>query len=205
MFNAGKENDEESVEILEEVPNEMIDLWHEIILLENRLVIQGMNILNVQLKLNKVEAHVSHDKEESILELKEDELITRINQGDERKLLDVVKREEKCYARNDGQHSDFLLVRIQAEIELLKRIENIERRMSQAIVEAEIDASIHIYDMIAGIQKTMSKYVVAVKDLEDNKEQKRDIAEGDFFKYIQEVWVAPMFGTTSTTISRTKA
>jgi hypothetical protein len=37
MFNAGKENDEESVEILEEIPNELEDLWHELSLLENRL------------------------------------------------------------------------------------------------------------------------------------------------------------------------
>jgi hypothetical protein len=29
-----------------------------------------------------------------------------------------------------------------------------------------------------------------------NKEQKRDIAEGDIFKDIQEVWVATISGTT---------
>jgi len=104
-------------------------------------------------------------------------------------------------------------VRIQVEIELMKKIANIDRRMSQAVVEAEADASIHINDMTAGVQRTVSKYVAAIRDLEEisffevkiaNKEQKRDIAEGYIFKDIQEVREATMFGITSTTISREK-
>ena len=93
----------------------MVDLWHELSLLENKLARKRMNILNVQLILGEGEANVSHDKEESVLELKEVELITKISQGAERQLLDVVKREE-CYDRNDGHHSDVVLVRIQVEI-----------------------------------------------------------------------------------------
>ena len=57
----------------------MVYLWHELSLLENKLASQRMGILNVQLKLDKGEADVSHDKEESVLELKEVELVTKIN------------------------------------------------------------------------------------------------------------------------------
>jgi len=38
IINAEEENDEESAKILEGIPNELVDLWHELILLENRLV-----------------------------------------------------------------------------------------------------------------------------------------------------------------------
>lgn len=37
IINAEEENDEERVELLEEITNEMEDLWHELSLLENRL------------------------------------------------------------------------------------------------------------------------------------------------------------------------
>ena len=39
----------------------MVDLWHELSLLENKLASQRMNILNVQLKFDEGEANVSHD------------------------------------------------------------------------------------------------------------------------------------------------
>ena len=152
--------------------------------------------------MDEDEADVSHAKEELILELKDN------CQGTERQLLDVVKKEEKCYAVNNRQHSDVVLVRIQVEIELMKGIANIDKRMSQTVVEVEEDDNIHINDKTAGIQRTVSKYVPTVRDLEDNllfeskiadKEKKRDIAEGDIFKDIQKVWVAAI----STEISRT--
>ena len=62
---------------------------------------------------------MSHAKEELILEMKDN------CQGTERQLLDVVKKEERCYAGNNGQHSDVVIVRIQVEIELMKKIANI--------------------------------------------------------------------------------
>jgi hypothetical protein len=43
---------------------------------------------------------VSHDKGESVLELKEVELTVRISQGDERQSLEVVREEEKSYVGN---------------------------------------------------------------------------------------------------------
>jgi hypothetical protein len=64
MFNAGKENDEESVEILEEIPNELADLWHELSLLENRLAKQRMSTQTVKLELCGDEGIVINDKSE---------------------------------------------------------------------------------------------------------------------------------------------
>ena len=61
-INAEEENDEESVELLEDVLNEMIDLWHELILLENRLAKQKMNIQIVKLELSGDEEIVINDK-----------------------------------------------------------------------------------------------------------------------------------------------
>ena len=61
-INAKEENDEESVELLEEVPNEMTNLWHQLILLENRLAKQKMNIHIVKLELSGDEEIVINDK-----------------------------------------------------------------------------------------------------------------------------------------------
>lgn len=44
IINVEEENDEEIVELLEGIPNELADLWHELIILENRLVKHKMNI-----------------------------------------------------------------------------------------------------------------------------------------------------------------
>jgi len=55
IINAEEENDEESAELLEEIPNEMADLWHEISLLENRLAKQRMNIQIAKLELSGYE------------------------------------------------------------------------------------------------------------------------------------------------------
>ena len=43
-INVEEENDEESVEFLEQIPSEMADLWHELSLLEKRLENQRMSI-----------------------------------------------------------------------------------------------------------------------------------------------------------------
>jgi len=96
-----EEDSEDCIEFLEEISSEMADFWHELSLLENRLANQRMKILIVQLKLDEGEADVSHAKEESVLELKEAELITRISQGAEGQLWSVVKKEEECYAGNE--------------------------------------------------------------------------------------------------------
>ena len=50
------------IEILEGIPNELEDLWHELILLENRLVKQKMNIQIVKLELSGYEEIVIIDK-----------------------------------------------------------------------------------------------------------------------------------------------
>ena len=44
IFNAKEENDEDCVELLGEVPKEMIALWHEVNLLEQRLEKQKVGI-----------------------------------------------------------------------------------------------------------------------------------------------------------------
>ena len=50
---------------------------------------------------------MSHDKRESVLELKEVELVTKISQGDERKLWNVIKKqEEESYTEVNDQHTD---------------------------------------------------------------------------------------------------
>ena len=99
----------------------MVDLWHELSLLENKLASQRMNILNVQLKLDEGEANVSHDKEESVLELKEDELVTKISQGDERNLWNVVKKEEEeSYVEVNDQHTEEMFEMSQVISEWLK-------------------------------------------------------------------------------------
>ena len=115
-----KEGDsEDCIEILKKVSSEMENLWHELSLLENRLASQRMNILNVQLKLDKGEAGMSFAKEESILELKKAKLTTRISQGGEGQSLRFVKEEEERYVGIDEQHSDEVFERNKVESELL--------------------------------------------------------------------------------------
>jgi hypothetical protein len=66
--NQGKEGwltinvEEESVELLEEIPNELADLWYELSLLEDRLAKQKLNIQIVKLELSKDEEIVINDK-----------------------------------------------------------------------------------------------------------------------------------------------
>jgi hypothetical protein len=80
---------------------------------------------------------MSQTKEDSVLDWK------RLNW-----LLDSVKKlKDNCWMLSRkrrsvmleiiGQHSDVVLVRIQVEIELMKEIANIDKRMSQAVVEAK--------------------------------------------------------------------
>ena len=53
------------------------------------------------------EADLSRDKRESLLELKEAELVTKIIQGDERKLWNVInKEEEDSYVEFNDQLTD---------------------------------------------------------------------------------------------------
>ena len=66
-----------------------------------------MNILNVQLRLDEGEVDVCHDKDESVQEPKEDELVTKIIQGDERNLWNVVnKEEEESYVEFNDRHTE---------------------------------------------------------------------------------------------------
>ena len=99
----------------------MVDLWHELSLLQNKLASQRMNILNVQFILDEVEVDVSHDKEESVQEPKEDELVTKINQGDERNLWNVVnKEEEESYVEFNDQHTEEMFEMSQVISEWMK-------------------------------------------------------------------------------------
>ena len=130
----------------------MVDLWHELSLLENKLVSQRMNILNVQLKLDEGEAYVSHDKEESVLELKEDELVTKISQGDERNLWNVVnKEEEESYVEFNDQHTEEMFEMSQVISEWLKFLLNEvainKMEMSQGLFEPKADISLLNYVM----------------------------------------------------------
>jgi hypothetical protein len=54
--------EEESVELLEEIPNELANLWYELSLLEDRLAKQKLNIQIVKLELSKDEEIVINDK-----------------------------------------------------------------------------------------------------------------------------------------------
>ena len=70
--------------------------------------------------------------------------------------------------------------------------------MSHFLAEKKADTNLPTYIMFLGMQRTVSKYVTAVRELEDNllfeskfegKKHQLDIAEGDIFKDIQEVSV----------------
>ena len=65
--------------------------------------------------------------------------------------------------------------------------------------------------MLTNMQSSVSGYVVPIRKLKDKllfeskiaeKEQKRDIAEGDAYKSIKEAWVAAISGTSFGEISR---
>ena len=87
--------------------------------MDDRITSQRTNIINVKLKLGKGEAGMSHAKEESVLKLKEVELTTRISEGAEVQLWDVVMEKEESYARIDKRRSDEVFERNQVESEFL--------------------------------------------------------------------------------------
>ena len=73
----------------------------------------------------------------------------------------------------------------------------------QTVVETEIDTSFQNLIMLTSIQERVNKYITVVRELKgnvsfdskfSNKEKKRDVAEGDIFRDIQEVWVVAMSG-----------
>ena len=113
------------------------------------------------------EADMYHAKEKSVLDLKEAELTTRISQGVEGELLNVVKKEEEIYVGIDEQHSDGVFEKAQLENELLKcllkapeyekGIAGIDRRMFQVLVETKAYTSLLNYGMFASIQRSASK------------------------------------------------
>ena len=96
-----------------------------------------------------------HAKEESVLELKEAELIIKINQEAEGHELNVVKKEEECYVGDKVQHNNdkFEMNQVVSEWlkSLLKEIAVNEKKISQVLSEIKVDTSFHIYDMIASI------------------------------------------------------
>ena len=187
----------------------MAYLWHELSILENKLASQRMNILNVRLKLDEGEADVSYDKEESVQEPKEDELVTKISQGDERNLWNVVKKEEEeSYVEVNDQHTEEMFEMSQVISEwmkiLLKEVAINKMEMSQVYSETLAGISFLNYVMLTNMQRSVSDYVDVVRELKDNllfeskfagSEQQLDIAEGDAYKSIKEVWVAAMFET----------
>ena len=168
-----------------------------------------MNILNVQLRLDEGEVDVCHDKEESVQEPKEDELVTKISQGDERNLWNVVKKEEEeSYVEVNDQHTEEMFEMSQVISEwmkiLLKEVAINKMEMSQVFSETLAGISFLNYVLLTNMQRSVSDYVAAVRELKDNllfeskfagSEQQLDIVEGDAYKSIKEVWVAAMFET----------
>ena len=121
-------------------------------------------------------------------------------------LLNVVKKEEERYVGIDEKHSDGVFEKYQVENELLKcllkafeyekGIAGIDRRISQVLDETEEDSSLLNYVMFDSIHRSVSEYVTAIKELENNLlfeskfagiEHEKDIAEGDAYPSIQEV------------------
>ena len=93
-------------------------------------------------------------------------------------LLNVVKKEEERYVGIDEQHSDGVFEKDQVENESLnfllkaseyeKGIAGIDRRMFQFLVETEANTSLLNYGMFASIQRRVSEYITAIKELENN-------------------------------------
>ena len=86
--------------------------------------------------------------------------------------------------------------------------------MSQVLAETKAYISLLNYVMLTSMQRSVSDYVVPVKELKDKllfeskfagSEQQLDVVEGDIFKYIHEIWVVAMSKTIFTAISRVKA
>ena len=87
---------------------------------------------------------------------------------------------------------------------LLKEVAINKMEMPQVFSETLAGISFLNYVMLTNMQRSVSDYVAAVRELKDNllfdskfagSEQQLDIAEGDAYKSIKEVWVATMFET----------
>ena len=86
---------------------------------------------------------------------------SRISQGSEGELLNVIKKKDKRYVGINEQHSDDVFEKDQVESELLKClleaseyekwIADIDRRMFQVLVETEADTSLLNYVMFSSI------------------------------------------------------
>ena len=175
-----------------------------------------MNILNVQLRLDEGEVDVSHDKEELVQEPKEDELVTKISQGDERNLWNVVKKEEEeIFVEDNDQHTEEMFEMSQVISEwlkiLLKEVAINKMEMSQVFSETLAGINFLNYVMLTNMHRSVSDYVVAVRELKDKlifegkfagNEQQLDISEGDAYKSIKEVRVATISRMSFSTISR---
>ena len=103
---------------------------------------------------------------------------TRISQGAEGELLNVVKKEEERYVGIDEKHSDGVFEKYQVENELLKcllkaskcekGIASIDRRMFQVLVETKAYTSLINYGMFSSKQRSVSEYIPAIMALENN-------------------------------------
>ena len=86
--------------------------------------------------------------------------------------------------------------------------------MYQVLAETKSDISLLNYVILTNMHRSVSDYVVPHRELKDKllfeskftgSELQLDVAEGDIFKYIQEIWVVAMSKKIFTTISRVKA
>ena len=87
---------------------------------------------------------------------------------------------------------------------LLKEVAINKMEMSQVFSKTLAGISFLNYVMLTNMQRSVSDYVAAVRELKDNllfegkfagNEQQLDISEGDAYKIIKEVWVAAMSET----------
>ena len=87
---------------------------------------------------------------------------------------------------------------------LLKEVAINKMEMSQVFSKTKASISLTNYVMLTNMQKSVSDYVAVVRELKYNllfeskfvgNEQQLDIAEGDAYKSIKEVWVAKMSET----------
>jgi len=151
---------------------------------------------------------MSHIEEKIVAGLNKAELTTRLSQGDEGQLLKVVKRKE-THVEDDEQHCDGVLEECQVQVKLLEcLLKEPEHKdviavsvgeVSQALIEAEIYATFQVQVALDSTEERMDEYITAVRELEDNllleskfevQRQQLDIAEGDVFIGIKDVWVA---------------
>lgn len=164
---------------------------HKFVLMESEETMPQRDLLSdkdeeIHKEGDEVGADVSQAEEESVLELKEVELTVRISQEVEGHQWHVVKKEEECYAGNNVQHNDDVVGMNQVVNEwLVCLLETFEQTEGITIINGE-----------------MSQVLAEIKT---GRKHEEDIAEGDVYKSMKEVWVAAVSGAAFEASSELKA